>query len=101
MTPIERIRAETLSAPNMTFVLGDPVIFRRWPGAHEERGRVVGRTLGPKPRYDIETGDGRLVANVTIARFDEETADELRRAALLDEGIVPFRPRRSDGPEAA
>ncbi len=56
-------RAQTLSAPSMTFLVGDPVFFRRDARSPEERGRVVGalgarsRTTGKMP-YDIETGDG-------------------------------------------
>ncbi|PRX33966.1 hypothetical protein SAMN05216257_104109 [Meinhardsimonia xiamenensis] len=84
MQPIDRIRQNTLSAPNCTFWCGDPVFFRRGPAAPEERGRVVGRTLGPRPTYDIETGDGTLVPGVAIVRLDEETLTAQRAAQTLD-----------------
>ena len=80
------LRAQTLSAPNMTFWLGDPVFFRRSPAHHEECGRVVGapraRSLtASRYSYDIETADGERVAGVTILRADEEA---MRLAAMVE-----------------
>ncbi len=83
MNTIDQIRAETLSAPNCTLWLNDPVIFRRHPGAHEEYGRVVGRTVGADV-YDIET-TGERVQNMTIVRLDEG-ASHMQRVA---EGVAP------------
>jgi hypothetical protein len=79
MSGTEAIRAQTLSAPNCTFMLGDPVVCRRGPLDHEFHARVVGRTIG-RPIYDGETADGELICGLTILRLDED-ALRLSRAA--------------------
>jgi len=79
MSGTEAIRAQTLSAPNCTFMLGDPVICRRGPLDHEFHARVVGRSIG-RADYDVETADGDLICGLTILRLDED-ALHLKRAA--------------------
>lgn len=71
MSGTEAIRAQTLSAPNCTFLLGDPVICRRGVLDHEFRARVVGRSIG-RAIYDVETADGNRLFGLTNVRLDEE-----------------------------
>ncbi len=86
MTGMEIYRAEMLSAPNCTMMLGDPVFARRHPGDHEFRGRVVGRTFG-RPVYDVETADGERIKGLTLVRLDEEALAVRRAAQALDEAL--------------
>ncbi len=79
MSHIDNIRAKTLSAPNCTFEIGDPVICRRGPLDPEFKARVVSRSFG-RICYDVETADGELLVNITHIRLDEE-ALRLQRAA--------------------
>ncbi len=53
-----------------TPMIGDPVRFRRGDLDHEQRGRVVGRTICGAPRFDIEASDGALYQNLTDVRLD-------------------------------
>lgn len=85
MNTIDHIRAKTLSAPSCTFMLGDPVICRRGPLDHEFSARVVGRTLGVKPVYDVETADGTRLMGVVLVRLDEEVANLARIAEGLEQ----------------
>ncbi len=83
MNGMEITRAETLSAPNCTMMLGDPVFARRHPGDHEFRGRVVGRTFG-RHTYDVETADGELIKGLTLVRLDEEALAGERAAQWME-----------------
>ena len=76
---MRHLREETLSAPNCTMMIGDPVICRRGPLDHEFRGRVVGRTIG-RHVYDVETADGERLSGITIIRLDEEAMAIARKA---------------------
>lgn len=82
MNASETVRAGTLSAPNCTMMIGDPVFARRGPLDHEFRARVVGRTIG-KGVYDVETADGELVHGLTLIRLDEEALAVQRMARTL------------------
>jgi len=82
VTGSEAIRARTLSAPNCTFMLGDPVICRRGPLDHEIHARVVGRSIG-RAVYDVETGDGDLICGLTFLRLDEDALHLSRAVEAL------------------
>lgn len=84
MDPIDHIRRTHLEAPRCTFLCGDPVYFRRTPASREEHGRVIARTFGPVPTYDIETADGGIARGITIARLDEPLLRTARAAAALE-----------------
>ena len=84
MTTDDIIRARTLSAPNCTMEIGDPVFARTHPLAPEFRGRVVGRVIG-RPVYDVEAADGELFAGLTLVRLDEEALAARRAARALGE----------------
>lgn len=75
----------------MMLGIGDPCLVRRHPGAHEERGEVVGRTFCARPAYDVRTSTGDLLVNVNLVEFDEAAMKLIREAEGLREN------RRSDG----
>ena len=57
-------------------LLGDPVTFRRHPGAHSERGRCVGRAKARRGwEYDVEPEDGSpVVFGASGVQLDRERA---------------------------
>ena len=83
MSGMDIYRARTLSAPNCTMEIGDPVFARTHRLAPEFRGRVVGRLIG-RPIYDVEAADGELFAGLTLVRLDEEALAAQRAALALD-----------------
>jgi len=83
MSGMDIYRAQTLSAPNCTMMIGDPVFARHSPTDREFRGRVVARTIGLQS-YDVETGDGERINGLTLVRLDEEALATQRAAMALD-----------------
>lgn len=83
MSGMDVYRAQTLSAPNCTMEIGDPVFARRGPTDREFSGRVVARTFG-RAIYDVEAADGERVKGLTLVRLDEEALAAQRAALALD-----------------
>lgn len=67
--------------------MNSPVFFREHPGAHRERGRVVGRVIG-KGLYDVEAEDGRRLMNLSDVTLDHAEIDRRSRIALEKEGLA-------------
>lgn len=69
----------------MKFGLGDPVVFRRWPGAIHEQGRIVSRTISNPVFYDVEIWDGRRYTRAHslpehLVSLDEGEMHRIRQA---------------------
>ena len=91
MTGMEICRAQTLSAPNCTMMIGDPVFARRGPAEPEFRGRVVSRAFG-RHVYDVETADGEVICDLTLVWLDEEALAIRQAAEALDAPKKPVFP---------
>jgi len=69
----------------MTHFPDDRIIFRPERGAHEQHGRVIGRTFCARPSYDIEAADGERHTNIpgALVRADEDALNLARVAEGL------------------
>lgn len=66
----------------MTPTHHDPVLFRTHPGAHQEKGFVIGRCKDRHGwRFDVMSTQGRF-DNLTDVVLDEEEAERLRQIEL-------------------
>ena len=64
------------------FPLHHPVLFRRHPGAHQERGTIVSLTYGRQPvKYEVITGGERVIDPVDV-EADEEGLAAIRELEL-------------------
>ena len=68
------------------YMQGDPVMFRRTPFHHEERGVIIGRTFGPEPYYSVRPDVGDEVQNLypENLRMDEARMAEFRHREMGD-----------------